>query len=252
MLEELLKHAETTKSTAREFLRAEKKPVRLGIMSSLGPMRIAPFLTRFAARHPEIEITLVEGDAKRLEELLLRGTIEVALVGPIGVAGERVRISRLYREPVVVVFPHGHRFEVQPAVRMVDLRDESFILRTQCEKRELVLDSCRQRGFEPRIVYRGEREDWVQMMVAAGCGITLMPENLHFRHGTVARPLIDPALDRQVSLATVAGRMQDDHVQRLVRAIQAHDWNATSAAADRSLSSGRAQRPMIAWEAPDD
>jgi DNA-binding transcriptional LysR family regulator len=51
----------------------------------------------------------------------------------------------------------------------------------------LLLESCRQRGFGPKIVYRSEREDWIQMMVAAGRGVTLMPESLHLGHGTTAR-----------------------------------------------------------------
>jgi len=55
-------------------------------------------------------------------------------------------------------------------------------------------------GRGPKIVYRSEREDWIQMMVAAGHGVTLMPESLHLGHGTLAPPLIDPALNREVAL----------------------------------------------------
>jgi DNA-binding transcriptional LysR family regulator len=68
-----------------------------------------------------------------------------------------------------------------------DLAGESFLLRTNCERRALLLESCRQRGFGPKIVHRSEREDWIQIMVAAGRGVTLMPESLHLGRGTTAR-----------------------------------------------------------------
>jgi hypothetical protein len=101
-------------------------------------------------------------------------------------------------------------------------------------KRPLLLESCRKQGFEPRTVYRCEREDWIQMMVAAGRGVTLMPENLHLGHGTSARQLVEPALNREVSLVTVAGRPHAPSVQHFIRAICAHRWDDASSRANDS------------------
>ena len=42
------------------------------------------------------------------------------------------------------------------------------------------------------------------MMVAAGRGVTLMPESLHLGHSTLAQPLIDPAFNREVALGPAA------------------------------------------------
>ena len=44
MLEEVLAHAESTKTAAHRFLDVEEKPLRLGIMPSVGPCRLAPFV----------------------------------------------------------------------------------------------------------------------------------------------------------------------------------------------------------------
>ena len=225
MLEEVLAHAESTKTAANRFLKAAPKPLRLGVVPSVGPLRLAPFLADFGARHPGIELALVEGDAAKLEALLLGESLDVALATRLGPANGRLRHHRLYRERVVVVFPEGHRFARHKTVRLADLKSENFLLRTGCEKWALLMESCRRQGFEPHVICGSEREDWVQMMVAAGWGITLMPENLHVAHGTLARPLIDPALERDVSLVTVAGRPHDPAVLHLVRAIRAHKWD---------------------------
>jgi DNA-binding transcriptional LysR family regulator len=220
LLEEVLAHADGTKTAAHRFLKTEEKPVRLGIVPSVGPFCLAPFLARLGTLNPKIELAFVEGEAARLEELLLGGSLDVAVLARLRQASKRLRHHRLYRESVVVAFPLGHRFARQESVRLADLEGESLLLRTNCEKRALLLDSCRKQGFEPKIVYRSEREDWIQMMVAAGRGVALMPKSLHLGHGTLARPLIEPALNREVSLVTVAGRPHAAAVQHLIRAIR--------------------------------
>jgi DNA-binding transcriptional LysR family regulator len=245
MLEEVLAHAESTKTAAHRFIGAEEKPLRLGIMPSVGPFRLAPLLARFGAQHPGIELAFTDGDAARLEELLLGGSLDVAVAARLGPANGRLRHCRLYRESVVAVFPPGHHFERQETVRLIDLKGENFLLRTNCEKRALILENCHKQGFQPTIVYRSEREDWIQMMVAAGRGVTLMPENMHLGHGTLARPVIEPALNRDVSLVTVAGRPHAPPVQYFVRAIRAHKWDN-----EISIATGSQYRLGLSGQAP--
>ena len=252
MLGEVLAQAEGTKTAANRFLSNREKPLRVGIMPSVGPLCLAPFLARFGALHPGIELAFAEGEAARLEELLLGGDLDVAVAAGLGPTNIRLRHHRLYRESVVVVFPLGHRFEQQESVRLADLKHESLLLRPNCVKRALLLESCRTQGFEPRIV-SCEREDSIQMMVAAGRGVTIMPENLHLGHGTSARQLIEPALNREVSLVTVAGRPLDLPVQHFIRAIRAYRWDDESSRADdgqyrcrvssKAFSAGSAPRP---------
>ena len=59
-----------------------------------------------------------------------------------------------------------------------------------------------------------------------------MPESLHLGHGTMARPLIEPALDPEVSLVTVAGRPYPPTLQHLIRAIRAYPWERERAASN--------------------
>ena len=242
MLQAVLAHAESTKTAAHRFVYADEKSLRLGITPSLGPFRLAPILAQFGARHPEIELTFAEADAEGLEELLLGGSIDVALTEHLGPPRDRLRSYRLYQERVVVVFPPGHRFERQETVRLNDLKGENFLLQIHGEMRAKVLQSCREQGFQPKIIARSERDDWIQTMVAAGSGVTLAPVTMHLGHGTLARPLVDPAMQRDISLVFVAGRPHDLPLQRLVSAIRAHKWDDQSA----TSTDGRRPHPALA------
>src|SRR5499427_7443688 len=173
MLEEVWSHSARTVAAAKRHSSLNKAVLRLGIMPSIGPVRLAPFLVRFAAECAGVELTVAEAPLPRLNDLLLSGDLDAAVVAYVGHSDKRFRYCRLYRERIVIVAPKGHRFEQFEAVRLHDLRDEKLSFRTNCDMGDFLLKSCRRQGFEPRIIYRSAREDWVQTMVASGFGITV-------------------------------------------------------------------------------
>src|SRR5262249_31870937 len=156
---------------------------------------------------------------------LLRSNLDAAVVAYVGHSDKRVRYCQLYRERIVIGAPKGHRFEQFEAGRVRDLQGEKLAVRTDCGSGGLPLGSCREQGFEPRVICRSAREDWVQTMVASGFGVTVMPEFSHTDAATIARPLVDPDLVRQLSLVTVAGRRHEPAAV-LIRTIRAHAWQA--------------------------
>jgi hypothetical protein len=58
-----------------------------------------------------------------------------------------------------------------------------------------------------------------------------MPEFSHTDTATIARPLVDPDLVRQLSLVTVAGRRHEPAAV-LIRMIRAHTWQAENVSRD--------------------
>jgi LysR family transcriptional regulator, hydrogen peroxide-inducible genes activator len=232
MLEEVLSHSQHTVAVAKRHLSLNKTHLRLGIMPSVGPVRLAPFLMRFAPECLGVELTLAEAPLPRLNSLLLDGDLDAAVVTYVGGSDKRFRYFPLYRERIVAVAPKGHRFEPLAAIRMRDLQDEKLLFRTNCDMGDFLLENFRKQGVEPRIIYRSAREDWVQTMVAFGFGITIMPEFSHTDAATVARPLIDPDLVRQLLLVTVAGRRHEPATAAFVRAIRAHAWQEENAPHD--------------------
>jgi len=227
LLNEVQSNAARTKVAAARHSSRNRTAFRLGFSSSIGPVQLAPFLGQFIAQHLRVELTLVEATLARLSNLLLHGHLEAAVVAYVGRGDKRLRYHPLYRERIVAVAPTGHRFEHFDSVRLSDLRDENFLFRTNCDMGDFLLANCRLQGFEPRIVSRSSREDWVQSMVASGFGITVMPEFTHTSNfATVARPIVNPDMVRQLSLVTVPGRRHEQPAASFLRAIRVQPWNA--------------------------
>jgi LysR family transcriptional regulator, hydrogen peroxide-inducible genes activator len=219
-LQRVLSEAEGAKITAEKFLRLEQAPLKLGIMCTIGPIQFAAFLARFHARETGIELTLIDGTAQKLNELLRDGMLDLAIMAQPGPFPESYQVTPLYRERFCVGFPLSHRFESSKLVKLNDAAGEPQLLRVNCEFQAYILERCHNLGGKMQVVYRSEREDWIQSMIAAGLGITFLPEFSVLIPGLVIRPLIEPEIVREISLVSIAGRSWSPAIETFIRATQ--------------------------------
>ena len=99
-----------------------------------------------------------------LAELLLEGQLDLAVMAQPEAFSDRLEVRTLYR------------FREKNRVRIPDVAGETYLARINCEYQDHLNERCREHGFAVQIGFRSEREDWIQMMVAAGFGICFIPE----------------------------------------------------------------------------
>jgi LysR family hydrogen peroxide-inducible transcriptional activator len=104
-LKRVLFEAEGAKVTAEQFLRLEHAPVKLGVMCTIGPIYFMGFLSDFHAKHPGVELTLVDGTAGRLNELLRNGWLDLAILAQPEPFPDTFQAVPLYPERFCVAFP---------------------------------------------------------------------------------------------------------------------------------------------------
>ncbi|MCC7276650.1 MAG: LysR family transcriptional regulator [Alphaproteobacteria bacterium] len=230
-LERVYSDTEAAKTAARGFLRCENAALNIGVMCTIGPARFIGFLARFRAANPGIEVSLREDGVERLLESLIEGTRDIVILASPEPLGERVRVEPLYRERFVVAFPAGHRFHSQDVVPVRDMNGEQYLSRINCEYYDYLRDLCRSNNARMHDAYLSEREDWIQSMVLAGMGVCFLPEFAQVVPGLLTRPLVEPDVVREISLATVAGRRFSPAVAGFVAAIRRHRWPEQEAVA---------------------
>ncbi len=225
-LEHVLEETEAAKSTAKGFMKLENAPLKLGVMCSIGPMRLVGFLAHFRRQNPGVALSLKETMPGELLELLIEGELDLAILARPEPLGERFDRLPLYRESYVAAFPQGHRFEGMNAVPLEAIADECVMSRANCEYHDYVGSICRARSIKAEAGYSSEREDWIQSMVAAGIGICLFWEFSPTLPGIVTRPVIEPEIAREISMVWVAGRRFSPAASVFARAIRSHRWEA--------------------------
>jgi DNA-binding transcriptional LysR family regulator len=191
---------------ARNFRLLKQTPLRIGVIPTIGPIRMARYFTRLRAAHAGIEIAVSQAPLEQLLRRLQDNELDLAVASVPGDLPDSFRSEPLYREAYVVAFRPGHRFEPMKQVALAEVSGEDYVDRLACELREQVLALCGERKVELYARFRSEREDWVQAMVQAGLGFAFMPEHSVTLPGVLARPLVEPAVERQVLAIEVGGR----------------------------------------------
>lgn len=219
--------AQAAAAEAEEYHCLDKAPLRLGVMSTIGPQRLVTFFDRLRCEVPSLDLSLSEARGRDLVGQLMNGDLDIALIG-LPVYPARLNAHTLYDERYVIGFRKGHRFERLSAVPIRELDRENYLSRTHCEFRDYYDAMGRPVPFEVNIRYSSEREDWVQAMILAGMGCAIMPEFLPTLPGLATRVLVEPEVNRTISLVTVAGRRYSPIVEALVRSAQRFDWSGVS------------------------
>ena len=213
---------------AEDYMSQDKAPLRLGVMSTIGPLRLIEFLDRLHEEIPSLELSPHEARGTALVEALLEGHIDIALIGLPGFP-ERLEALPLYEERYVIAFPKGHRFERMSAVPLRELDREDYVKRTHCEFSDYYEALGRPAPFTVKLRHATEREDWAQALVLAGQGCSIMPEHLPSLPGIASRVLVEPEVSRTVSLVTVAGRRFAPTVETFVRLARRFNWAGQAA-----------------------
>jgi DNA-binding transcriptional LysR family regulator len=182
--------------------------LRLASFPTAGATLVPQAVARFRASHPGVEVTLAEGESEEIAPRLRAGDFDLVLLFEFVGVGERleagIRRFELLDDPLHLAVPAEHRLARQRALRLEDLREESWVqtsATSPCARH--VVRSCHAAGFEPRVSFESDDYQTVQGLVAAGVGVALVPQLAlsAVREGIRIRPLTPRSPVRKVFAA---------------------------------------------------
>jgi DNA-binding transcriptional LysR family regulator len=156
---------------------------RLRLMSF--PTASAALVTKamadFRVRFPNIELHFSEGEPEYSIPALRAGETDIAVAFDYPEHpedwGRDAEAELILEEPMRVALPPGHSLAASKKVEVDALADEDWLCgRAPSSCREGVLNIGRAAGFEPKISFESDDYRVLQGLVAAGLGVTLMPE----------------------------------------------------------------------------
>jgi DNA-binding transcriptional LysR family regulator len=186
--------------------------LRVASFPSAGATLMPLAVATFRERHPDVSLTLAEGEPEEIAPRLRAGEFDVALLFEFPGVREPLRIGlrslSLLEDPMHVVLPADHRLAARPALTLTHLRDEEWVqtsASSPCARH--VVRSCVAAGFEPHVTFESDDYETVQGLVAAGVGVALIPRLAlsHVHQGIVVRALAPRSPARKVVAATMGG-----------------------------------------------
>lgn len=132
-------------------------------------------LARFKARHPRIQVRLIEEQNLNIIEKVLAREIDFG-VGTLDAAHAELDFMALFDDEVVAVFPARHAFARRKAVTWRDVAGEPLVLLTgRSAVRALAEQHFAALGLTTEPTYDVAGMVTALAMVRAGLGVTVMP-----------------------------------------------------------------------------
>ena len=141
---------------------------------------VVPALVRLRRERPRLRLSIMETEAPDCFTRLDAGDLDIAITvdhpnGPDH-GDPRYWRKELMDDPFLAALAEDHPLAAKPAVRLRDLAAEPWIvgaMRGPCQ--EVGVAACTAAGFSPGIIHRANDWSAVFALVAAGCGVALVP-----------------------------------------------------------------------------
>lgn len=216
----VLSGAEEIRAIARYATDPRSGTLRLGVFPTLAPYLLPHVVPRIGRELPDLRLLLVEEKTPDLVDMLHAGSIDAAVLAmPVDEAFDHLP---LFREDFVLAVPSTHALagSTDP-VTTAALGGQNVLLLTDGHcLRDQALEVCALAGAAERDGFRATSLETLRHMVAAGGGITLLPQlsvvaPVAEYEGVALRPFAPPAPYRDIALVFRRGGVHGGLMEEL-------------------------------------
>jgi hypothetical protein len=210
--------------------------VVVGLLPSVSELLAGKLINSLKTQYPNLSIRILVGYVGYLQDWLAKDEVDIALLYAHQ-ASPSIEITPLLNEKLYVVGPSSAQLKIDQPISLKDLKQHSFIMPTHPHGLRTLLDhACGVSGIELNITAETNSMDTQKSLVAAGVGYTILPGVVLFedikQNKLSAAPIIDPEINRQISLALSVTRHPTLAVRRVIeelkliinQSVSENDW----------------------------
>jgi LysR family transcriptional activator of glutamate synthase operon len=176
---------------------------RLGTLPSLATYYLPQKLYDIAQQGIQADVSVLS-TTKEIIALLQDGIIDVGIIQKSNSIPSSYWCTDLYNEPFFVIVPRNHPLYHKQSVTLADLKEEPLIVYpNHCDVRNSIIKAYHMKGYEPNFSVEVSFGESIPGFVAAGAGITILPEIIssHLSHISLrAIPILDFVETRTISM----------------------------------------------------
>ena len=174
------KHLVNLMEEAEDAIRSqgEAGTLRVGSSITIGSQFLPYYVNAFYARHPGTEVKVLVGPSDQLEQKLLAGELDLALIeGTVHSAG---LVAQPYMEDSLsVICPAGGSFRPGQVIRVEEFRKQKFLLREHGSGTRDIFDLEMERaGIAVEPIWEGMSTTALVNAVINGLGIAVLPSRM--------------------------------------------------------------------------
>ncbi|NHC35801.1 LysR family transcriptional regulator [Scytonema millei] len=177
---QILRHTEQAIQTTKRVARGEVGQLRLSFTASALRSVLPEIVRVFRERYPDVQLTMNERCTHDQVAAFHSHQVDVGFLY-LPVDEKLLTLQPIAEEVWIVALPKGHHLSDRKHLTLSMLANEAFILHPRqsgAKFYDRIVGLCEQAGFYPNVVQEVETSQTRVGLVAAGMGITFVPEYL--------------------------------------------------------------------------
>ena len=218
----ILEQMEAARSSVADKKSDVRGSVAVGVIPTIAPYLMPRYTASFAKKYPDAKLHIFEKTTPLLIESLRDLSIDLAILA-LPLRHKDLTFFSISTEPLFAVLPKDHPRAAKKSLSLKELRGESFVmLRDGHCFRDLSIATCTQARITPNIAFESDQISSLLGMVAAGVGVSLVPEMAVDRSaGCRYVRLSDSRATRSIVVAVLRGRSFNRVQQAFIAGVQA-------------------------------
>ena len=169
-------------------LNAEHDNIRIGSIPMMSHYGITDVMVRFRKENPRFTLDVIEGDSNQLTKMLRSNQCSLAFIREWDDLDNEFNKVRFTTDNLGAFLPKSHPLAREKVLHLDQLKGEPLILLGKDTfMYSLCMQSCKNAGFVPNVVFTGYRAENIVDLVCKGMGIALLTKK-------PTRPLMNDAL----------------------------------------------------------
>lgn len=210
----ILSQLDAARNSVAETSADTQGKITVGVIPTIAPYRMPGYTANFTRKFPAAKLRIVEETTPVLIDGLRDLSIDIAILA-LPLRHKDLETFTLHTEPLFAALPKAHSLARKKTLTMKELRGESFVmLRDGHCFRDLTIAACTHARITPNIAFESGQFSSLLGMVAAGIGVSIVPE-MAMDTSTACHyaRIMDPRASRTIVAAVLRGR-SFSHVQR--------------------------------------
>lgn len=177
----ILAHAQAIPKRVQNIAQGLEGQINIGFTNSVGLHSFLPALLRqFREAFAAVSIHLEEDGSNSLINSIINEKNDIVFLRKPAPIGLGLNSLHILDEPLIVAMPNNHPLAgVNTPIQLLGLEPYDFVLYRRLAGQDLfdnILASCYQAGFSPNIVQEAPRLTSSLNLIAAGIGLSIVPE----------------------------------------------------------------------------
>ncbi|PKJ59978.1 LysR family transcriptional regulator [Bacillus sp. SN32] len=203
----MMKEYTEGKEEIQALLKPDQGVVSLGFLHTLGTTLVPDLIGSFQQEYSNISFQLKQNHSYWLLERLKSGDLDLCLLTSIKPENP-IQWIKLWSEELFVFVPNDHPLASRESITLNEIAGERFILLKKGYALRMTVDELFEKAdIQPNIMFEGEEAATAAGFVAAGLGISILPDLKGLDQSKITKIRVSwPECQRVIGIAWIKGR----------------------------------------------